>query len=121
MAAAIRVAPISSPPINTAKDGLVSLVIRFCLRTRSCDSRVKAYWNPTWSVHVQARLPPVASHQQDGRDSSRVERKVRTHAGEWHVQAWALAVSSAPSHIQISWARITLRKLGLVAFAPQAN
>ena len=91
MAAARRAAAISSPPTHTAKDGLVSLGI-CCLRTRSCDSRVTAYWNPTMSGRVQVRLPLLASHRQHVHEPFPVGRKVRKHDVGSRVLASVLAV-----------------------------
>ena len=92
MAAARRAAAISSPPTHTAKDSLVSLGIWFCLRTRSCDSRVTAYWNPTMSGRVQVRLPLLASHRQHVHEPFPVGRKVRKHDVGSRVLASVLAV-----------------------------
>jgi hypothetical protein len=41
--------------------------------SRECqqlDETVKAHWNPTLSVHVQARLPLVASHRHHDHEPS---------------------------------------------------
>ena len=127
MAAARRAAAISSPPTHTAKDGLVSLGIWFCLRTRSCDSRVTTYWNPTMSGRVQVRLPLLASHRQHGREPFLFGRKVRKHDVGLRVLASALAGWMATLQLRDSWAPqqiafITTRGKGylLRLFAPGA-
>jgi len=43
----------------------------------SFDLTLMAYWNPRLSGHIQARLPPVASHRHHGHEPYLILGKVR--------------------------------------------